>query len=506
LNTKKLKGEITVFLSLIMLLLMSLIFTVIESARTAARRAYIMSVTDLGIHSVFGEFNKGLLEEFEIFGLNAGNQAGELNINGLANKISEYLSYNINSDDVPFQNAHLNLLNPVLVGGEVEEYVLLTDFKGEPFRKQAVEYMRGKIGISGIEKLVNKTNEKDKIEEAKDTYEMEVKGNEIELLNLQSRSEEAEEVANTETVQIETEEMEEIKDAQNIWDTLDTMKEMGILSLVLQEPQKISKASIDTSVQLSKRIKNNGTMTNMESTKTGLVEILLFNEYMLENLSSYQEPKSESILNYQVEYVIEGKSSDTVNLKGVVDKIMSIRTGSNFLYLMQDSQKVAEAQLLATILVGVLLIPPLIEATKMAILLGWAYVESILDVRMLLNGKNVPLFKNSANWKSSLINIPSLISNFEEQKEEADGMSYKDYLRILLLSTKREVATYRTMDIVEGAIRIKGDKSFRLDNCIVQIEFVSNWQLNFSMLSILGAGGNMKNQGIQVRNRQAYSY
>jgi len=503
LEIRKLRGEITIFLSFIMLILMSLIFTVIQSAKTAAERAYIMSVADLGIHSVFSEYSKGLLEDFEIFGLHAGDQEGTLYIDGLANKINEYMNYNLGTYDGGNTALQMDMLNPIFVKGEVEEYMLLTDFGGEPFRKQAVEYISGTLGIAGIERLVGKAGEKDSMEAAKDTYESEFKGNEEEILNLQQGGGEVIES------QIEEEEMEEtaeLKEAQGIWEALEAMKGMGSLSLVLQEPQNVSTKSIDTSAQLSKRTRNNGTITSMESTREGLVEELLFNEYILEHFSSHTENKSESILDYQVEYIIEGKSSDVANLRGVVDKILLIRAGSNFLYLMQDTAKVAEAQLLATLLVGIFLMPPLIEATKIAILLGWAYIESILDMRALLSGKNVPLFKNAGNWQSSLMNIPSLLSNFEEVKEEENGMSYRDYMRILLLATKRETTTYRAMDIVEGAIRRKGDTKIRLDNCVVQIVFVSNWQLNLNMLMVLGQGKGSSNQGIQVRNRQTYSY
>ena len=55
------KGYITIFLSLSLTLILSLVFTVIEGARISAIRMKFECVTDIGMNSVLAEYNRELL-------------------------------------------------------------------------------------------------------------------------------------------------------------------------------------------------------------------------------------------------------------------------------------------------------------------------------------------------------------------------------------------------------------------------------------------------------------
>ena len=60
------KGSITVFLALILSLLLSLVCTSIESVRMASARTQILNGMDIGLYSVFGQYDKKLLESVSI--------------------------------------------------------------------------------------------------------------------------------------------------------------------------------------------------------------------------------------------------------------------------------------------------------------------------------------------------------------------------------------------------------------------------------------------------------
>lgn len=95
----------------------------------------------------------------------------------------------------------------------------------------------------------------------------------------------------------------------------------------------------------------------------------------------------------------------------------------NYAYLLTDSAKVAECTAMATLLVGATLIPGLVEAVKQMLLLAWAFAESVLDLRLLLNGKRVAFRKDASNWKISLSNALELgdLSGWHDN-EDADGL------------------------------------------------------------------------------------
>ncbi len=58
---------LTVYLSLIFGIVLSLLFVLIEGAAVGATRAQAELVADLGLDSVFAEYNRELLEQYEVF-------------------------------------------------------------------------------------------------------------------------------------------------------------------------------------------------------------------------------------------------------------------------------------------------------------------------------------------------------------------------------------------------------------------------------------------------------
>ena len=71
------RGSITLFLALILSLLLSLVCTSIESVRMASARTQILNSMDIGLYSVFGQYDRKLLEEYDLFALDPW-EAGSL--------------------------------------------------------------------------------------------------------------------------------------------------------------------------------------------------------------------------------------------------------------------------------------------------------------------------------------------------------------------------------------------------------------------------------------------
>ena len=65
------RGYITVFLSLSLTLILSLVFTVIEGARISAIRMKFECVTDIGMNSVLAEYHRELVKQYNIFAIDA---------------------------------------------------------------------------------------------------------------------------------------------------------------------------------------------------------------------------------------------------------------------------------------------------------------------------------------------------------------------------------------------------------------------------------------------------
>ena len=173
-----------------------------------------------------------------------------------------------------------------------------------------------------------------------------------------------------------------------------------------------------------------------------------------------------------MEYILAGKNSDRKNLEKVVGRLLLIREGINSASLMADSVKMAQVHTLALAIASGFLIPPAAVIIDAALVLCWSFAESVLDLRELLYGGKVPLVKNASNWQLSLENLPYLLEKMDTERKNAEnGMSYEDYLQIMLLSQSKKEKLERGMDMIEVHIRShSGRQEFRLDNCIEAIE------------------------------------
>lgn len=244
------------------------------------------------------------------------------------------------------------------------------------------------------------------------------------------------------------------------------LMELGVLHTVLSN-EEISKSYVDTSAYISARRKrgelNQG---NGMTQEISIAEKILFHEYLLKYAGYYGQEKEEGVLKYQIEYLLSGQGSDKENIAHVVSVLCGIRCASNLIYLYGDSEKMAAAEAVASVLATAVFMPELEPAFETALLLGWVYVESLYDVKVLLAGGKVPLLKSSDDWHYDL---DSILEGVDMQVKSLgqEGMSYKDYLHVLLYLANTEKITFRFMDILEMDIRqTPGNSRFRLDGCI----------------------------------------
>lgn len=140
-----------------------------------------------------------------------------------------------------------------------------------------------------------------------------------------------------------------------------------------------------------------------------------------------------------------------------------------------------EAVLLAASILGVTGFPPAVAVAKNLLLLALAYGESVIDVRNLADGKKIPAVKTSSDWQLSFAGLATLNC---KRKPVKQGMSYEDYLLLLLISQKDKRQKYfRMMDLMEQNIRRKVS-DFKLDQCISSYKITQNLKLKK-----LGFGG-----------------
>lgn len=75
------KGSITVFLALILSILLSLVSASLQSVQAAATRTQILNGMDIGLYSLFGQYDRSLLRDYDLFFLDGSSWRNwELNL------------------------------------------------------------------------------------------------------------------------------------------------------------------------------------------------------------------------------------------------------------------------------------------------------------------------------------------------------------------------------------------------------------------------------------------
>ena len=444
-NAKE-EGSITVFLALTLILVLSFVFSMAESARVNGLQELAERKLFVQMQSAFGAYNQELWEHYGLLFLDMSYGSGELGTRLLESHMME-------EDYAQGDEAHFYQM--ALKDIEAEAYSIATDGGGAAFKQQACEAAKERFAVEGMELL----EEQVEIWQALETQNGNLEQKWQEALEAEEEAESYKESQNETAEKLPTEPLSTKPLPENPISYVTQLKSSSLLALVLEEPSELSGKGIDTASSLDKRELFCGNMTVEEGDS---VDKMWFVQYLNQYFQCRTDIQDSShALDYELEYCIGGKETDVQNLEAVVEKLLLIREGANFTAIMQDAEKTSMAMEIAAAAVGFTGIMPLIKAVQIGILLAWSYVESIVDVRCLLAGGKVPLMKDSSGWKSDLFHIEEIP---QDSGTKDSGLSYREYLQILLYTAGEGKLTSRAMDVVERNIRLfSGNESMRMD-------------------------------------------
>lgn len=468
---KQQQGSITVYLCLTLTILLSLFAAMLKSVRTEGGRVMIASAMDQGLFSLFAQYDKELLEEYDLFYLNGGYESGSLQMDRLYDTACQDAIYSLN----PYGHGNRNFFGTDFISGSITGYILATDQTGNSFVRQVSEYMQQSLGVSGIQQLSKTLTEQSGRIESQDYQKEEIAAEDpVSVYEQEKQSAEEDLLESGEGLP-----PQDTSPMINPIEIISDIRKMGILGLVVSDPSQISEFKIDSSILPSKRDLQQG-MGVFPMKESGSMDKLLMLEYIMEKFSNYTTSNPSDGLSYQVEYVIGGKDTDTKNLKAVVNRLLLIREAANLVHLYSSPVKKTQADAMAAALSSAILLPIAQPVICLALLACWAFAESVLDVRELLDGGKIPLIKDEGSWQLSLENLPSLLENLDNsRKSDTQGFDYSWYLRFLLFTKSQNHLTLSAMDLVEYNMNLKyPGKQFRIDNCVESLEVETNWSLN----------------------------
>lgn len=181
--------------------------------------------------------------------------------------------------------------------------------------------------------------------------------------------------------------------------------------------------------------------------------------YANSHFGKYGEPQEKgTVLAYELEYIVSGNEGDRDNLAGVAERLLAIRTGANFLKLLSDADKLAQAEEIALALVGATGCAPAVFAVKTSVLLFWATQDAVDELRKLYAGERI------------------------------DDLTYEQYVLLLIAAENNNKVLSRMSDLIENNMRLRYNGNFALDdlyskvskNVSVTVKTVFTDELNFS--------------------------
>lgn len=452
----------TIFVSMILLLIVSLLLTFLESSRVYGLKAMANNVNTMSMESTFASYQKQLLEEYDVMFLDGSDEEGSFDLDKINGELFENADDNLNLPSKFQLHEETNLFHFNAVNTQVEKYELATDQDKTVFYQQAIEAMKQRAGYDIAAALKNQIDSVNDPSADQTTPEIEMKNaqEEISLARTQRQAKADEE---KKPVVISEEE----KRAENPLDFVVKLKERGILGLVVDEPEKLSENTLSENTNVTGS-DITGTLHNTYQSDS--TDKLWFQYYINQHFGNYTAGKEGTKLKYEQEYLIGGKNSDTENLKEVVDKLLLIREALNFGYLMTDAAKMEEAEGLATALVGFTGNILIIQAVQVGILAAWAFVESIIDVRQLLKGSKIAPIKTQTTWNTDILHISDSFENSKNKKSDS-GFTYQQYLHALLFLGTKEQLLNRTLNLIEQNIRLQiNDSTFQMNHMIQSLE------------------------------------
>lgn len=486
-------GYITIFFSLILLAIVSLVMSALESVRISAIRMQTEIACAIACEAFLSQYQPQVQARYGLYLLERDGYDDLF--------LQKFISENCKQDE----SGYASWLSSSLESVAISDEILLSEENYKYLLEQISDLMK----VVKIDDTVDSITEilwdvdGDALERQKNTLSSAVYNNGVQAEQEMSRQEPGEDKA------------EPIEDVTDPRENLTQLLHFPILTMVLGS--EVSDGILDTST-LSQFVQPenetgqiNGFM-DFRQTSGGLSgsglglenllkegsETLFLNYYIVDILKNASVPEkisaidfgerritysTESVLDYEAEYIISGHPSDGQNLRNVVNRITLMRMMLNLTYLYGCSAKVSAVRTVSSALAAAMLMPYLEEVFVLLILAAWAYGEAILDCKTLLDGGKVPLIKDDDTWTLSLNGLSQIsltsIDSLAQVNSKEKGLSYTDYLHIFLACMSTEKKCIRLLNIIEANVRCEENCSaFMLDQCVLGITINADFGFN----------------------------
>lgn len=507
------KGSITPFCALCLMMIASVLFVLLESARVYGLDYYASLKAEALMDSLCAEYQPLLWEQYGVLALDGAYGTEYFSENYMTEKLLELDSMQQAKADNILVHKGLDLFRLSLIEAELKGYALATDEQGKLFSKYIAERMKEElpVGIAAniyekyqMKETVQTNNSDYAVKEAVETLQRAEweKWNEIEGKIENAETEEEEESALSERWVFSS---SRVKNLKNMLENVSELKSRGVLTMILGEEAYISDKFSKPEIYMADREKKEGTI--YYTGDSDWYQKILVLEYLDKYFSSYTEERDGHYLDYEMEYVLAGKDVEWRNLESVFQKLLLVREVANITYLLKNPERMQQAENLAR---GIALLvgenPAVIKGIQIGVVAAWAYAESILDVRALVSGEVIPILKTDENWTLDILDVIGVFELNKKAKLCKEGMDYREYIKLLLVTENNETIAYRMMEVMEMSLQKVPDyKNCKMNQMYLAVQYKFHFESNSIFSSLITIGTPMK-KGVHFWKEEVRSY
>lgn len=480
----KIKAYLTIYLALSLTALLSVIMVLLTGIKKNTVRMEEELALDTAGWSALAEYHQELLKQYDLFFIDTSYGSSYPALETVGEHVKTYANKNL--IDTNLIDARLDMIG-------LQEAEIATDCGGQVLKMQIIDYEENLFGLDVLESMLSEFDIIEQKQIAEDELLRRRDKNEKRLASEPPPVKKVKKKRyHLDTGKTEIIEEEEEVPIENPADYVNNLRNKGILNLVIGDDAEISNKGVSLEQYLSYRddiMQGTGILSERMETDSSLTEVkekMLLDAYIFQKFGYYGQEKDGAGLDYQVEYLLEGKGTDMENLKAVVNKLLLFREAANAVYLYGDAAKMAEISAMAASVAAVAVAPYLQPMLETSILFAWAYIESIQDVKLLLSGGKVPILKSASDWQTGLSSILDF-KGCTVSRDSSRGLCYQQYLSMFIFTEKKNELLFSMMDVMEMDIRRKDyNENFRMDGCIsgfratAEFEDTSSGKCSFS--------------------------
>ena len=280
----KKEAYITVYLSLIIAVMLSFIVVIIEAVRVQTIRFQTECVMDIGMTSIFAEYNRELLKQYGLLAIDTSYGLAGATEDTTKGHLLEYMNMNFIAPGQTRLPNYKDLTALHADNAELGYISYLSDDSGNIMKYQIIKYMREQTGMSYLDAVRNavpyeEENQKyDELEAEKSNNYGQI--NEILSELNANRKEEEEEIS-----------------IDNPAEHVEGMRSSHLLDLAVKDSNKILRNRSVLSEYISHRRYREGVgLWSRQQSLEGAVNKLLFLQYLFDKCGYYGNEKENAVL------------------------------------------------------------------------------------------------------------------------------------------------------------------------------------------------------------------